>query len=161
MLKMSCLPLILLTMVVVLPAYARADSEIVFRAYAHAILQPESFDDYARSELSARSDEFFDCIADVMEDLVESHQDAVAHCRTLSTQYQDTCYQTDYRFMYGNLSAIATVVKGEASWPRTDFGMAAITGKNVFGDLYLKPHRAALEIYYPALTCKSWWQFWK
>ncbi len=119
MLKLSCLPLILITVVVFLPANAQADSDIVFRAYARAFLQPETFDDYARSELSPHSDEFFDCLADVQEGLVESYQDAVAHCDTLPPQYQDGCRQTDYGMLFGSLSTIATVVRGEASWPRT------------------------------------------
>ena len=161
MLKLSCLPFILITMVVIFPAHARADFEIVFRAYAHAVLQPEKFDDYARSELSPHSDEFFDCLADVQESLVESYQDAVAHCGTLPPQYQDGCYQTDFGMMSGSLSTIAAVVRGKASWPRTIYGVSAITGKNFLGDFYLNIQRAALEIYYPALTCKSWWQFWK
>lgn len=152
--RKACLPILILAFFVSFLGCGPADREIVFRAYSQAFLQPETFDQYASTELAPRADDFFDCLSRVQARLVEAHQKAVAHCDALPVEYQANCRQTDVAAISGALTAIASVVRGQVSWTQTPYGQAAIIGKTQVPQVYNPAQRAVLEVFKPALSCR-------
>ena len=131
-----------------------SDPDIVFQAYSQAFLEPETFDEYARQQLSPRADDFFACLADVEEGLIKAHQKAVAHCDGLPAEYQSNCRETTYAQISGALSAIASVVRGQVSWTETGYYMSAIIAKREVPELYDRTLRALLPVYKPVFVCR-------
>jgi hypothetical protein len=132
---------------------ACTENDIVFQAYAQAVLEPETFDNYAMTDLMPRSKDLLDCLEEVQEGLAKAYADAVEHCDTLPDQYQDVCRKTDFAMISGVLKTIPTIMDGGTSWRSTIYGNGFIRSKSLLGELYSELHRAALTVYRPVLMC--------
>lgn len=145
--------LFLCTMLLPLTSFGQTDPNAAFRAYSNAFLYPETFDQYAAENLRPNSESVLLCINRVRNNLAARYADAVAHCDLIAPEYRDGCYQTDSAALNGALLSIASVIRNETYWRNTQYGTAALVGKQMVPQLYMQSQNAILPIFRPLLTC--------